>query len=63
MTEWEKLYPLLSEDKRKEWAKRYKKKFGKDFVPPKEDELEDLQEMVKLMEETPNYTISKQGRE
>ena len=54
-----KLYFLL-DDKSKE---NLRKAGGKKFEPPKEDELEDLQEMVKIMEEPPPYTISKQGRE
>jgi len=56
-----KLYFLL-DDKSKE---NLRKAGGKKFEPPKQDqdELEDLQEMVKIMEEPPPYTISKQGRE
>ena len=56
-----KLYFLL-DDKSKE---NLRKAGGKKFEPPErdQDELEDLQEMVKIMEEPPNYTISKQGRE
>jgi len=31
---WDKLYFLLSKEKREEWAKRYKKRYGKNFIPP-----------------------------
>ena len=63
-TIWEQLYPLLSEEKKEEWAKRYKKKFGKDFVPPgKAVQLESLEEMKEIMEETPSYPLDVQGRE
>jgi len=60
-TLWEQLYPLLSKEKKEEWRKRYKKKFGKEFVPPKEkdsefSEMESLSEIDKLIRERPNPT-------
>ena len=59
-TLWEELYPLLSREKKAEWAKRYKKKFGKEFIPPK---MENLREISKLMKEKPNYSVDSQERE
>jgi len=60
-TLWERLYVLLSEEKREEWAKRYKKRFGKEFIPPKQ--IESLEEMKQIMEEAPPYVLDVQGRE
>jgi len=65
-TLWEKLYPLLSEEKKEEWAKRYKKKFGVEFIPPRKggkSELESPEEMAQIMAEAPNYSVDVQGRE
>ena len=63
-TIWEQLYPLLSEEKKEEWAKRYKKKYGVEFIPPKrKPEIEDAAEMKKIMEEAPPYSVDVQGRE
>jgi len=56
VTDWEKLYPLLSEEKREEWARRYKEKFGKDFIPP--ERTVDLENEIMKQ----NYTISVEGR-
>jgi len=63
-TLWEKLYFLLSEEKREEWAKRYNKRFGVEFIPPKrpewewaiqcETKIEDLEEIDKLMRQKPH---------
>jgi len=59
-TIWERLYPLLSEEKKEEFRKRFKKKFGEDFVPPKrKPEIESLEEIDKLMREKPNPTKRK----
>jgi len=57
---WEKLYPLLSEEKKEEWAKRYKKKFGKEFIPPERAiQIESLEEIAKFMAEVPHPTERK----
>jgi len=70
-TIWERLYPLLSEEKREEWAKRFKKRFGKDFIPPKqpiqkdkqaiicETKMESIEEIDKFMRQKPNPTERK----
>jgi len=60
-TLWERLYVLLSEEKKEEWAKRYKKRFGVEFIPPKQ--IESLEEMKQIMEEAPPYVLDVQGRE
>jgi hypothetical protein len=73
-TLWERLYFLLSKEKREEWAKRYKKRFNKEFIPPERDErdmkvinletkLEVTSEIAELMKQAPNYSIDVQGRE
>lgn len=63
-TIWERLYPLLSEEKKEEFRKRFKKKFGVEFIPPKpKPKLESPAEMKKIMEEAPNYPIESKGRE
>jgi len=70
-TLWERLYVLLSEEKKEEWAKRYKKRFGKEFIPPAQDKraiecetkIEDTAEIEKLMKERPGYSVDVQGRE
>ena len=51
-----------TEKGRENLAKLYKEMTGKDFVPPQEVEWESLEEMEKMMQEVPNYTISVQGR-
>ena len=57
-----KVWYQLSKEKREEFAKEYRKRFGKEFVPPeKQVELEN-EEIAKVMQETPNYTISVEGR-
>ena len=57
---WNKFYPLLSKEKKIEWAKRYKKRYGKDFIPPeKAIQIESLSEIDKLMREKPNPTERK----
>ena len=65
-TLWERLYVLLSEEKKEEWAKRYKKRFGVEFIPPRKrvkSELESPEEMAQIMAEAPNYSVDVQGRE
>lgn len=60
-TLWEQLYFLLSKEKREEWAKRFKKRFGVEFVPPEraqnkergvvcDTKLESLEEIKEIME-------------
>jgi len=72
-TLWERLYPLLSEEKKEEWAKRFKKRFGVEFIPPGKDErdvkainleakMEDTAEMREIMEQAPNYSVESKER-
>ena len=70
-TLWERLYFLLSEEKKEEWAKRYKKRFGKEFIPPTKDKraiecetkIEDTTEIARIMEQKPGYSVDVQERE
>ena len=57
-----KFLDCTTEKGRENLERLYKEMTGKDFMPPKEDDMETLEEMRKIMEEPPNYTISKQGR-
>jgi len=57
-----KFLDCTTEKGRENLERLYKEMTGKDFTPPKEDEMESLEEIRKIMEEPPNYTISVQGR-
>ena len=57
-----KFLDCTTEKGREALAKLYKEMTGKDFTPPQEVEWESLEEMEKMMQEVPNYTISVQGR-
>jgi len=57
-----KFLDCTTEKGRENLARLYKEITGKDFVPPQEVEWESLEEMEKMMQEVPNYTISVQGR-
>lgn len=64
-----KLWDCTTEEGKKALARAYEQLTGNKFRPPRRKrraitcDVEDLQEIDKLMRETPNYTISKQGRE
>ena len=57
-----KFLDCTTEKGRENLERLYKEMTGKDFVPPQEVEWESLEEMEKMMQEVPNYTISVQGR-
>ena len=58
-----KLYYILNEENKEKLSQIYKNLTGKKLKPPdKEVHLEDAQEMQKIMEESPSYTIEAQGR-
>ena len=58
-----KLYYTLTEENKEKLSQIYKNLTGKKLKPPeREVHLEDEQEMQKIMEEPPSYTIDSQGR-
>ena len=57
-----KFLDCTTEKGRENLERLYKEMTGKDFTPPQEVEWESLEEMEKMMQEVPNYTISVQGR-
>ena len=65
-----KLWDCTTEEGKKALARAYKQLAGREFRPPRRKrraiscdvKVESLGEIGKLMRQTPNYTISKQGR-
>jgi len=53
----------LNEESKELWKVLYRAFMHKDEPEEIHVDLETPEEMVEIMEETPNYTISKQGRE
>jgi len=64
-------WQILSTENRNKLARFYEKNFGKKLIPPARDKraihceakLESPTELVKVMEQAPNYPIEVQGRE
>jgi len=66
-----KLYFMLTEENKGKLAQVYQQLTGKRLTPPARDKqvihceakIEELPELVKIMEQAPNYVIEVQGRE
>jgi hypothetical protein len=66
-----KLYFMLTEEDKGKLAQVYQQLTGKRLTPPVRDKqvvhcetkIEELPELVKIMEQVPNYPIEVQGRE
>ena len=59
-----KLWETLSEENKENLARLYEQLTGKKFIPPKrKTEMESSEELKKIMEEAPNYSVDVQGRE
>ena len=62
------LWHCLSEEEKEEWAKHYKKRFGKEFIPPKRDKRAihcevKIEEINQIKQTELNYPLDVQGRE